>query len=206
MEKFTAWLREYPLYALLLVAVIIAAAFVFKLAGKSYRRYYERYRKEEAEIKRLVSLKERFSSLSEEVIEKEEEKELLEGVALSYQLKLQKCSDMDGEFLKLNKEKQYAYALDIFVHENSVRDFFKENGEVLKDIIVPAFEMIGLKNEGEMLLPLKRMFDEKDLEASVDQRKINEVQQYFDENTVLTQVKENSAKYIKENPKLFVML
>lgn len=205
MDKFLNWLNEYPFYALTLVAVLVVAFFVFKAAGKSYRCYYERYKAEEAEIKRLLKLKEEFSNLNEEVIRNADETELLEGTALCYQLMLQKCENMEAEFSKLNCKKQYVYALDVFCAEKSIREFFSQNGKELKNIIVSAFSMIGLKSEGKKLEAIKNMFDDEDMETSIDEKAINEVQIYFDENAILTMVKEKSAKYIKENPNDFVI-
>lgn len=204
MDKFIEWLKEYPLYAVGFIAVVIVFLIVLRFTAKAYSRYYERYRKEEAEIKRLVALKEKFRMLSEDVIKNADNSELLEGVALSYQLRLQKEEKQEKKFALLNKEVQYAYALDVFCQENSIRDFFRENGDILKDIIIPAFSMIGLEKEGEMLLPLKLMYDEKDDTTSFSESKIKEVEDYFLDNGVLTKIKENSAEYIKKNVKLFI--
>ena len=204
MENFLNWLKEYPLYAVGLVAVVIAFIFVLRAAAKAYSRYYERYRKEEAEIKRLVALKEKFGVLTEEAIKNADDEELLEGVALSYQLKLQKEERQEEEFGKLRKEVQYVYALDVFTQEKAVRDFFRENGDILKDIIIPAFTMIGMEKEGLMLLPLKLMYDEKDETTSLDENKVKETEKFFEDNNILTKIKEESAKYIKENSSLFV--
>lgn len=204
MDALISWLKEYPLYAVGLVAVIVVFSFVVRATGKAYSRYYERYRKEEAEIKRLVALKEKYKVLTEEVIINADKNELLEGVALSYQLKLQKAEKQEEEFRKLPKEVQYMYALDVFCGENQLKDFFRENGDILKDIILPAFSSIGLEEEGYMLLPLKLMYDESDSTTSFDENKIKQTEEYFANNNILTKIKEKSAEYIKENPSFFV--
>ena len=51
MNGFINWLKEYPLYAVGFVGVIIVFLIVLRFTAKAYSRYYERYRKEEAERK-----------------------------------------------------------------------------------------------------------------------------------------------------------
>lgn len=204
MNDFLNWLKEYPLYAVGLVGVIIVFLIVLRFAGKAYTRYYERYRKEEAEIKRLVALKEKYRVLTEDLIKNADNSELLEGVALSFQLKLQKEEKQEEMFSSFAKEIQYAYALDVFCGENQIRDFFRENGDILKDIIIPAFSVIGLEKEGEMLLPLKLMYDENDSTTSFSEGKIKEIEDYFQKNNILTKIKEKGAEYIKDNVSAFV--
>lgn len=204
MESFKQWLSQYPGYAIGLVAVCIAAFFIFRAAGRSYKRYYQRYRSEEANIKHLLELKEKFADLTENVIKDADDSELLEGVALSYQLKLQKFQNMEEEFAKLSFEQQYVYALDVFTQEKCVKDFFKENGKELTEIILPAFCMIGLEKEAKEAKKLKLMFDESDETTSVNEKTIESVEKFFEENDVLTKVKQCAAKYIKENAEKFV--
>lgn len=204
MDGLISWLKEYPLYAIGLIGVLVAFYFVLRATAKAYSRYYERYRREEAEIKRLIALKEKYSVLTEDVIKNANENELLEGVALSYQLKLQKEEKQEEKFEKLPEEVRYIYALDVFCAEKEIRDFFRENGNILKDIIIPAFSMIGMKSEGEMLLPLKLMYDENDSTTSFSESKIKETEDYFENNGILTKVKEKSAEYIKNNMSAFV--
>ena len=205
MDGLISWLKEYPLYAMGLVCVLVVFYFVLRATAKAYSRYYERYRKEEAEIKRLIALKEKYNVLTEDVIKSADENELLEGVALSYQLKLQKEEKQEEKFEKLPKEVQYIYALDVFCAEKEIRDFFRENGNILKDIIIPAFTMIGLEEDGNKLLPLKLMYDENDSSTSLDEKKVKEVEAYFENNNILTKIKKKSAEYIKENSSKFVL-
>lgn len=204
MEGFLNWLKEYPLYAVGLVLVIIVFLVVLRFTSKAYSRYYERYRKEEEEIKRLVALKEKYCVLTEDTIKNADENELLEGTALSYQLRLQKEKKQEEMFSAFSKEVQYVYALDVFCGENQIRDFFRENGDILKNIIIPAFSEIGLEKEGGMLIPLKNMYDENDFSTSLDENKIKEVEEYFKENNILTLIKKKSAEYIKANVSAFV--
>lgn len=204
MSAVSQWFSQYWMYALGLVAAIAVLVVVAKMAAKSYKAYYKRYRAEEEQIKRLRSLKEKYGALSSEAIADGDEDELLEGVALSYQLKLQKCDDMTAEFNKLSDEKKYIYALDVFVSDGNVKTFFSENGKELIEIIVPALRMIGLEEVAGQIETLRLMYDEKDETVNFDPKLTEKTQEYMVDNGILTTIKLNGAKYIKENPELFL--
>ena len=204
MENIKEWFVQYKWYAMGLVFVLIVFAFVLRMAAKAYKKHYANFRKEEANIKHLLALKEKYKNLTEEAIADGSEDELLEGVALSYQLALQKADDMSARFAEFSKEKQYIYALDVFVSDKSVRTFFKENGRELTEIIVPALKLIGLEAEAKEAEKIRIMFDETDETTSMSEKTIETVEAYFTENNVLTKIKQAGAKYIKNNPAEFV--
>ena len=126
------WFEQYWYLAVIFVVVCIIAAVIFYFAGRSYKAYRTSYKNQEAEIKRLIALKERFVPLSEKAILESDNAETLEGTALSYQLYLQKQEDMEKEFALLSEAKRYIYILDVFVQDKSVADFFRENGDILR--------------------------------------------------------------------------
>lgn len=204
MNAVSQWFSQYWMYALGFVLAVVVLSVVLKMAVKAYRSYYKRYRAEEQEMKRLLSLKEKYGTLTEEAIKNGDESELLEGVALSYQLKLQKCDDMTAEFHKLGDEKKYVYALDVFVSDGDVEVFFKENGKELTEIIVPALRMIGCDAEAEKIERLRLMYDEKDETVNFDPQAVRNTQQFLTDNGILTKIKTQGAKYIRENLQFFL--
>ena len=64
--------------------------------------------------------------------------------------------------------------------------------------------MIGLSEEAEKINNLRLMYDEKDEMVNFDPNVIKNVQQYIVDNGILTKIKLNGAKYIKENADLFL--
>lgn len=204
MNAVAQWFSQYWMYALGLVAAIAVFAVVLRMAVKSYKAYYKRYRAQESEMKKLQALKEHYGELTAQAIENGDATDLLQGVALSYQLKLQKCSDMTAAFNKLNEEKKFVYALDVFVSDGNVKTFFSENGKELTEIIVPAFRLIGLDEAAKQAETIRLMYDVKDETVSYSPSKIQEVQKFFDDNGILTKIKLNAAKYIKDNAESFV--
>lgn len=198
------WFEQYWYLAVIFVVVCIIAAVIFYFAGRSYKAYRTSYKNQEAEIKRLIALKERFVPLSEKAILESDNAETLEGTALSYQLYLQKQEDMEKEFALLSEAKRYIYILDVFVQDKSVADFFRENGDILRMEITKALSFIGMTEFAESIEKIRRMFDVDDENTSFNKAEIEKLQAYIDENDILTKVKLESAEYIKKNFQLFV--
>lgn len=200
----TEWFKEYWYLAVIFVAVCIVAAVIFYFAGKSYKRYRTSYRNQEAEIKRLIALKEKYVPLTEKAIAESDSGETLEGVALSYQLYLQKKENMEEEFMLLSQEKRYIYILDVFVQEKCIRDFFSENGDILRSEITNALLLVGMDSFAEKIERVRRMYDNNDTTISWNQAEIDSLQAFAEENDILSQIKLAGAEYIKKNSQLFV--
>lgn len=198
------WFKEYWYLAVIFVVVCIIAATIFYFAGKSYSAYRASYKSQEEEIKRLIALKERFVPLTEKAIVESDSSETLEGTALSYQLFLQKQDDMEKEFTLLSQAKRYIYILDVFVQDNSVGEFFRENGDILRMEITAALEFIGMTELALKVEKIRKMYDNNDETASYNEAEIEKLQAYIDENDILTKIKLESAEYIKKNFQLFV--
>ncbi len=196
------WLSQYGY--LIIVFIVLAVAFLFLLnkAAKAYSAHMKSYKEEEAEIKRLTSLKEKFKGFDEETLLKMEKEEILEGVALTYQLYLQKQEKIEEAFLKLRTEQQYIYILDVFVADGSVKTFFSENTDILRSRIVPALKLIGLNEESEKIEKIRRMYDNNDEEASFSEKEIINTDKYLEENDILRKIKLKGAEYILENASL----
>ena len=198
------WFKQYWYLALIFIGVCIVAAVIFYFAGKSYSSYRASYRSQEEEIKRLTALKNRFVPLTEEKIAESDSAETLEGVALSYQLYLQKQEDMEKEFSLLSREKRYIYILDVFVADKSIDGFFRENGNILRSEITSALELIGMNDFAEQLEDIRKMFDPEDEVTSLDENKISALQKYADENGIYDTIRLSGAEFIKKNSQLFV--
>lgn len=200
----TEWFKEYWYLAVIFVVVCLIAAVIFYFAGKSYSKYRASYKSQEAEIKRLLALKEKFVPLTEKAITESDDLETLEGTALSYQLFLQKQDDMEKEFALMSEEKRYIYTLDVFVQDKSISDFFRENGDILRMEITKAISLIGMTEFAEKIEKIRKMFDGNDETVSLSEAEIENLQSYIDENDILTTIKLKSAEYIKNNFQLFV--
>lgn len=193
------WLSNYGYLLIVLVAVLAVFIVVLNFAARAYSKHMKSYKAEEAEIKRLTALKEKYKSLDENTIKNAPDEEVLEGVTLIYQLFLQKKENMEEEFLRLPKEIQSIYVLDVFVSDGGVKAFFSENTDILRCRIVPALKLIGMNDEAEKVEKIRRMYDETDLEASLSEKEIEETDKILLEADILSRIKLQGAEYIKEN-------
>lgn len=198
------WIDEYGYLLIVLAAVSVVAAVIFYFAARAYSRHQKEIKAQKAELDRLIALKEKFKTLTQDVILSAESDELLEGVALSYQLVLQKQEDIEGEFRKMNDYRKDAYALDVFVQDASAREFFSQNGDILRKRIVSAFEKIGMSDFASRVSHIALMYDKDNETVSYDERAIDEFDEYIVQNDVLTEIKLKAAEYIRNNYCQFV--
>lgn len=196
------WFSQYGYLVIVFFVVLAIFIVVLNFAAKAYSKHMKSFRAEEAEIKRLTALKEKYKDFSEETIKSAPDEEVLEGVALIYQLFLQKKENIEEEFLNLSDEKKSIYVLDVFVSDGGVKEFFSANTDILRKRIVPALQLIGLSEDARLINEISRMYDEKDIEASLSEKRIEEIDKIIRESNLLSRIKLEGAKYIKENIEL----
>lgn len=198
------WFKNYWYLVIIFVIVCAVTAVIMYFAARAYSRHRRDYRNREKEIKRLLELKEKYQTLTEEVIMSADENELLEGTALSYQLVLQKIDDIEAAFEEMSDCKKDIYTLDVFVHDASVKTFFSENGDILRKRLVRALERIGMKEFSDEINFIALMFDDKDETVSYSVSEMEKFDEQMLERDILTQIKLKSAEYIKNNCDSFI--
>ncbi len=198
------WIDEYGYLLIVLAVVTAVAAVIFYFAARAYSRHQREIKTQKAELDRLIALKNKYKNLTKEAIEAAESSELLEGVALSYQLYLQKQENIEAEFNKMNDYRKDIYALDVFVQDASAMEFFSQNGDILRKRIVPALAKIGMDDFSERISTVALMYDKDDETVSYSEKAINELDKYIDESGALNDIKLKAAEYIKNNYCQFV--
>ncbi len=193
------WLSQHGYLLLVLAAVCIGAAVIFFFAVRAYSKHNALYKAQEAEMRRLVALKEKYMDFTSETLTSADDGELLEGVALSYQLRLQKDENPEKAFSLMNEEKQNLYVLDVFCADADVKVFFSENGKIVKERILPALYMIGMDEFSHRLKYIYDMYDEENEEISYNESKIEKMNEFISDNDILRKIKSEGAKYIKNN-------
>lgn len=196
------WFSQYGYLVVVFFVVLAIFIVVLNFAAKAYSKHMKSFRAEEAEIKRLTALKEKYKDFSEDTIKSAPDEEVLEGVALIYQLFLQKKDNIEEEFLNLSDEKKSIYVLDVFVSDGGVKEFFSANTDILRKRIVPALQLIGLSEDARLVNEISRMYDDNDIEASLSEKRIEEIDKIIRESNLLSRIKLEGAKYIKENIEL----
>lgn len=193
------WLSQYGYLLFVLAGVCVMAAVIFYFAARAYSKHNSLYKAQEAEMRRLVALKEKYMNFTAETVADADEEEILEGVALSYQLRLQKDENPEKAFSLMNEEKQNLYVLDVFCADGDVGVFFSENGRIVKERIIPALRMTGMDDFAVKLKEIYDMYDEENEEVSYSVSKIEEMNKYISQENILKEIKVEGAKYIKNN-------
>ena len=193
------WFSQYGyligVFALVLVAFII----VLNRAAKAYGKHFNTVNEQKKQLEYLTNLKNKYRNITADELSKCADEEVLEGFALLTQVEMQKSDDMEAYFRTLPKFKQYIYVLDVFTQDESAEVFFSQNGEILTDIIVGAVNEIGMKDFAKELASIAKMYNKDDESVSFDKTLIENFDKTLNEKGFLTQIKVNSAKYIREN-------
>ena len=191
-------------YTVITVVAVILCGIALYFAIRATSRHNKLYREEEEKILRLKALKEKFTVLSPEVISSADSTELLEGVALHYQLIIQKESDIEKAFSALPLCAKYVYTLDIFSSEGGVlSEFYKNNGNILRQLFIPALKETGEEELAEIAYPISRMYDPDDEEASIDNTVIEKADADFSKLYDKEKFLLSAAEYIKREAENF---
>ncbi|MBQ4349586.1 MAG: hypothetical protein IJC79_08240 [Clostridia bacterium] len=193
------WLSQYGYLIIVFIVLLAVFAFVFMKAVSAYSKHNKTYKAQEAELKRLTALKEKYKNATLDMLETYDESEISEGMALLYQIALQKSDDMEEAFRAMPKEKQYVYVLDVFTQDGSAGEFFTQNSEILTSIIVEALNAIGMTAFASELSVFAKMFDKDDEDVSYSTAAIEKFDKMMQEKDILAKIKLSSSKYIKEN-------
>lgn len=195
---------QWYYWVILLVAIIIAI-FAWSKALKAGKERREKMKKEAAIWKRDYELREKFTILTEEKLNSTEETELLHGVAMNIQVKLEKANDMTESFNALLQEKKFVYALEYFDEDakKNLSVFFKNNGEPLISMVPDALNAIGAGKYVEHYATLLPMYD-PDSEVSIDYSVIGKVDEEFASIYNSDELLRLTAKYILKNKEIFL--
>lgn len=193
------WLTQYGYLIAVFIIVLIAFILVSIKAAKAYTRHNKTFKSQQNELIRLTKLKNKYKDAAATDLDSFDEEEILEGMALIYQIALQKSEDMEKTFLDMNKEKQYVYTLDVFVQDASAGEFYSQNSDILTSIICDALKAIGMEDFALELFEISKMYDNSNEDVSYSKRAIENFDKKMSENDILTKIKLNGAKYIKEN-------
>lgn len=198
------WGVKWYYWVILLVAVILTI-FAWTKALKSGKERRERLKKEAAIWKRDYDLRQNYSVLTEEKLKSAEETELLHGVAMNIQVKLENESDMTQVFNELPEEKKYIYALEYFDEDakKSLSSFFKNNGAPLVPLIPNALGAIGAGKYNEYVTALLPMYD-PDNDMSIDYSVVQKTDEEFSSMYDSDELCRLSAKYILKNKEIFL--
>lgn len=193
------WFSQYGYLIGIFVVVLVVFIIILNKAAKAYSSHYNAVNEQKKQLDHLNALKNKYKNITSDELEMCSDEEILEGFALVIQVEMQKSDDMESYFRNLTREKQYIYVLDVFVQDGGAREFYSQNGEILTGIIVDAIEAIGMNDFAFKLSEIHKMYDKDDESISFDNAGIEKFDEEINAMCVLSEIKCNSAKYIKEN-------
>lgn len=199
-------LTTYWYLYLALAALIVLSVFVWGKAMKASRRHREQVEKEIKAIEKERHLRETYNTLTDEVIENADEDELLEGISTFVQIRVEKSADINAEFAKFSEDFREMYALNFFCEDIdvSLSSFFRNNGEPLVSLAVPALRRIGADKSANIVNEQFKMFDERNESVSYDVKRIEELDRKFAELDEAKVLRRTAADYIKKNQQAFI--
>lgn len=193
------WFSEHGYLIGVFVLVLVVFIIVLNRAAKAYSKHFNSVNEQKKQLEYLTNLKNKYRNITVQELAECSDDEILEGFALLTQIDMQKSDDMESFFRTLPKEKQYIYVLDVFVQDGSAKEFYSQNGEILTDIILDALCAIGMKGFADKLSAIQKMYNKDDESVSFDSEAIEKFDLEINTMCVLSEIKHNSAEYIKEN-------
>lgn len=192
-------------YWLILLVAVVVAIFAWRKALITSKERREKLKKEAAIWQRDYQLREKFAVLTEDKLRETEETELLHGVAMNLQIKLEKEADMTSAFNQLPVEKQMIYALEYFDEDvkKKLSDFFRNNGAPLVPIIPQALTSIGCDKYIPYVSMVIDMFD-PDSDTSVDYDVVAKADEEFASAYNSTELCRKAGQYIIANKNIFL--
>lgn len=193
------WFSQHGYLIGVFVLVVVVFIIVLNRAAKAYSKHFNTVNEQKKQLEYLTSLKNKYRNITAQELSECDDGEVLEGFALLTQVEMQKSDDMEAYFKALPTEKKYIYTLDVFVQDGSAEVFFGENGEILISIITDALNAIGMTDFAGELSEIAKMFNKDDETVSFSKTQLESFDKKLIDRDVLTQIKVESAKYIREN-------
>lgn len=198
------WGVKWYFWVILLVTAILAI-FMWKKALSTSKERRARLKAEGEIWKRDYDLRQNFSFLTAQKLERTPSDELLHGVAMNIQVALEKESNMNAAFELLPIEKKYIYTLEYFNEDakKNLSVFFKNNGSPLIGLAGDSLEAINLgflKKYTDRLFPMYFEDNEVSIDYSVVDLTDSEFKEAFNSDTLCR----NAADYIITNKEIFL--
>lgn len=195
------WISNNWYIAAALFVLLIVAFFALSKVSAGHNKLIEG---REKRLKKLHELRNGFENMTEDAFDSVEDEYLIDGVALHYQLRLQKADDMNEAFLHLPEAAKNVYALNIFYFEGGVlSNFYRDNGEPLSPVLADALGEIGEVELSGIARQLQPMFDDENESVSIDYKFIKTL----DEKAAMvyneSEFRLKAAVYIRRNKTAF---
>ena len=196
--------KYWYLWALLIILVPITGFVCYKAAEATKKAREEREKTIE-QLNEAKSLKDEFSGISKEALEKADNLRTVSGIALLVDLKLRKEIRPKEAFENLPAEWQNAYVLNCILEDcdGKVSTFFRKNTAPVSTLAEKALKAAGLKELADLFSSVCPMFDDENEEVSIDSEKIKAADESFGSLFDKDKYIDMAAGYIKANADMY---
>ncbi len=144
MITMLEYYRTHPLTAAIVIAAVVAAVIVFIKVAIASERRAKNNQKLYMKLEDDKKLRDRFSSLTRQMIENSDSAELFRGVGLNLLKRVSDAPDLNGEFERLTEEQKLIYSAFLFTEDSKegMSNFFKLNGRPVTDFALSGAEKL----------------------------------------------------------------
>jgi len=172
---------EFPIFYVIILALIVACAFAWLKAMQSSRRRQAKRDALIAQYKREHELRRAFASPTLEQLSGTPPARLIEGLCCYVQTQLEEQENPDAAFADLPEPAQLIYALGYVIQDTRIKlsDFFRRNGQPLTGAAWEAARQLIGGEYAEIFYQQYIAFDEAHEEASLIEGEIEALDERF---------------------------
>ena len=174
---------DNPLLWIGTVVIVILCIVMVVVAGRSFQGRERRMKEFYKKANRQKELFEKYKGKTAQELQNEPAADVIEGLAVAVQKKIEEEPSVNEAFLKLPKAQQYAYAAYYFFHdsEEKLSAFFRKNGEPLLSVAEECLTVAVDGRAKELIAREYEMLDDNNENVSVDEAKLKEWDDAFAE-------------------------
>lgn len=181
MNEFLLAARQYWYLWVIFFVLCIVLIIVWKKAAGVAKKRFSRFNESLAAAEREEALSKRYESLSLELLLEDSPSDVISGIALKVQERLDGEPDIRKAFNELAEYEKRAYAMHYFFADSRERlsDFFRRNSAPLTPVALAAVRESSFLPARDIVLKLYPMLDEDNEGVSYDKKTVEELDQSY---------------------------
>ncbi len=200
-------IKEFWYLYLLIAVLIVVTLFVWKKAIAASSKRSKQFNESLAKAKRTKELREAYSNITAEIIEKAPAADLFEGIAVKLEYTCQKTEDTNSFYESMTAGEKNVYALYYLITdaaEGNLSKFFKSSYRPLTSDAVAAAKEILDEKIYRVIDMMFKCYDENNEDYSVIPHEIDRLNGEYRDATANTDLFAAGGNYIKNNPNDFL--
>lgn len=200
-------IKEFWYLYVLIVVMLVVTVFVWKKAIAASSKHSKQFNENLAKAKRAKDLREAYSDMTAEIIEKAPAADLFEGIAAKLEYNCQKTEDTNSFYDSMTDGEKNVYALYYLITdaaEGNLSKFFKSSYRPLTSDAVAAASIIFDEKTYHIINMMFKCYDENNEDYSVIPHEIDRLNGEYRDITADKDLFAAGGNYIKNNPNEFL--